>query len=92
MNAGYGDLAVGLLVPILLIVGKGTRSYIAFHIFGLLDFILAVGTGLTFSLLEVPLMETIATFPLALIPLFGVPISGVSSVLAIDALVRKTNN
>lgn len=88
INAGYGDLAVGFLVPIILMLKDGIEKYVAFHLFGLLDFILAVGTGLTFTLLKVPLMETIATFPIVLIPLFGVPISGASSVMVIDSLLR----
>lgn len=92
VNAGYGDLVVGLMVPLVLVLGNDAKKYVAFHAFGLLDFAVAVGTGLIFSLLQVPLMETITTFPIVLIPLFGVPISGVSSIVAIDALLgaRKT--
>ncbi|MDJ0571056.1 MAG: hypothetical protein QNJ53_18680 [Pleurocapsa sp. MO_192.B19] len=79
INAGYGDLAVGFLVPIVLMLPGNTKKYIAFHIFSLLDFVVAVGTGLTFTVLSIPLMENIATFPIILIPFFGVPITGASS-------------
>ncbi|MBT9315538.1 hypothetical protein [Leptothoe spongobia] len=89
LNAGYGDLAVGFLVPIILLGKPSIRKYIAFHLFGQLDFILAVGTGLTFTVLQVPLMENIATFPIVLIPLFGVPLTGASSIMAIDALLKQ---
>ncbi|EKV01203.1 hypothetical protein Lepto7375DRAFT_3349 [Leptolyngbya sp. PCC 7375] len=89
INAGYGDLAVGFLVPIILLGKESIQKYIAFHLFGQLDFILAVGTGLTFTVLQVPLMENIATFPIVLIPLFGVPLTGASSIMAIDALLRQ---
>lgn len=89
LNAGYGDLAVGFLVPIILLLGGSTEKYIAFHLFSLLDFIVAVGTGLTFTLLSVPTMSTIATFPIVLIPLVGVPITGASSVMAIDVLLKQ---
>lgn len=89
INAGYGDLAIGFLVPIILLGKESLQKYIAFHLFGQLDFILAVGTGLTFTVLQVPLMENIATFPIALIPLFGVPLTGASSIMAIDALLRQ---
>ncbi len=89
INAGYGDLAVGFLVPIILLGKESLQKYIAFHLFGQLDFILAVGTGLTFTVLQVPLMENIATFPIVLIPLFGVPLTGASSIMAIDALLRQ---
>lgn len=91
VNAGYGDLAVGFTVPIVLLLKDSVGKYVGFHIFGLLDFILAVGTGLTFTLLRIPLMETITTFPIVLIPLYGVPISGASSVMAIDALLWRRN-
>lgn len=92
INAGYGDLAVGLLVPLILWGRSSIRKYIAFHLFGQLDFIVAVGTGLTFTLMQVPLMENIATFPIVLIPLFGVPLTGASSVMAIDALLQRARN
>ena len=88
INAGYGDLAVGLLVPIILLGGESTRKYIAFHLFSLLDFVVAVGTGLTFTLAQVPSMENIATFPIVLIPLFGVPLTGASSIIAIDSIIK----
>lgn len=89
INAGYGDLAVGFLVPLILLGRGSTRKYIAFHLFGLLDFVVAVGTGLTFTLLQVPLMENLATFPIVLIPLVGVPLTGASSIMAIDVLLRQ---
>ena len=88
INAGYGDLAVGFLVPLILWGRQSSSKYIAFHLLGLLDFVIAVGTGLTFTMLQIPLMENIATFPIVLIPLFGVPLTGASSVMAIDTLVR----
>ncbi|MEM8780362.1 MAG: hypothetical protein AAGF26_16130 [Cyanobacteria bacterium P01_G01_bin.49] len=92
INAGYGDLAVGFLVPIVLLLPESINKYIAFHIFSLLDFVLAVGTGLTFTVLSVPLMENIASFPIILIPFFGVPITGASSVMAIDSLLKTSKS
>ena len=92
INAGYGDLAVGFLVPIVLMLPESVVKYIAFHIFSLLDFVLAVGTGLTFTLLSVPLMDNLATFPIILIPFFGVPITGASSVMAINSLLRRNKS
>lgn len=89
INAGYGDLAVGFMVPIVLIAKQSKNKYIAFHIFSLLDFIVAVGTGITFTVLQVPLMQNIATFPLVLIPLYGVCITGALSWMALDTLLRR---
>lgn len=88
-NAGYGDLIVGFLVPLVLISKQSKNKYVAFHIFSLLDFVVAVGTGLTFTILQVPLMENIATFPLVLIPLYGVCITGALSWMALDTLLRR---
>lgn len=88
-NAGYGDLIVGFLVPLVLIAKPSRNKYVAFHIFSLLDFVGAVGTGLTFTILQVPLMENIATFPLVLIPLYGVCITGALSWMALDTLLRS---
>ncbi len=89
-NAGYGDLAVGLLVPIVLMLRESTSKYLAFHIFGLLDFTVAVGTGLTFTLLQVPLIENLASFPIVLIPIYGVCVSGALSIMTLDILINKT--
>jgi len=58
------------------------------HVFGFADFICAVGTGLTFTLIGDPLMATLTTLPMALIPLFGVGISGASHIVALNALRR----
>jgi hypothetical protein len=64
--------------------------YRSFHRFGFADFVVAVGTGLTFTLLQDPLMALITTLPFALIPLFGVGISGASHLMAFDMLRRHT--
>ena len=37
-------------------------------------------------------MENIASFPIILIPFFGVPITGASSVMAIDSLLKKSKS
>ena len=62
------------------------------HRFGFVDFVIAVGTGLTFTLLLDPRMELIATLPFALIPLFGVGISGASHIVAFDMLRRQAGS
>jgi hypothetical protein len=88
-NAAWGDLLAGLFVVPLLLLPNYRWKYWVFHLFGMTDFIIAVGTGLTFSLLQISMMDTIATYPVALIPLFGVPISGVSHIMALDLLARR---
>jgi hypothetical protein len=52
----------------------------------MLDFIAALYTGLRSTLRGDTRMRTIATFPLALIPLFGVGLSGAAHLIAFDLL------
>jgi hypothetical protein len=86
--AGVGDFIAGSHA--LWSAGKpeDPARYRAFHRIGFADFVVAVGTGLTFTLLQDPLMAPIATLPLALIPLFGVGVSGASHLMAFDMLRR----
>jgi hypothetical protein len=86
--AGTGDLIAGLYAAWLVTQPESARGYWSFHMFGFTDFIVAVGTGLTFTLLQDPLMAPVAVLPLALIPLFGVGISGASHLMAFDMLRR----
>ncbi|WP_247827376.1 hypothetical protein [Arthrobacter antioxidans] len=89
MIAGIGDLIAGVLaVGVVLLAPRlsaraGRRAYLAFHVFSFSDFVTAVGTGITLTLLGDPLMASLADFPLALIPLFGVPVTGVLSLIAL---------
>jgi hypothetical protein len=88
-NAGYGDLAVGLLAFVLLLFPEGLAKYWVFHILGMLDFVIAVGTGLFFVLSGHSLMNNLVTLPVVLIPLFGVGISGATHIFAFDLLWKQ---
>ena len=90
-NAGYGDLIVGIAALPILMLPEKISKYVGFHIFGLLDFVVAVGTGLTLTLLETPLIENIAGFPIVLIPLFGVPITGALHIVLLHRLWNEKN-
>ena len=57
--------------------------------FGFADFVVAVGTGLTYTLLLDPRMNLIAELPMALIPLFGVGLSGASHIVAFDMMRHR---
>lgn len=91
-NAAWGDLVAGLLAPVVILVAARlaaharVRAYLAYHLFSFGDFVVAVGTGLTFTLLGDPLMRTLLDTPMALIPLWGVPITGTISLLALHRL------
>lgn len=86
--AGTGDLIAGSYAAYVALRPESTRRYRAFHLFGFADFVVAVGTGLTFTLLQDPRMAPIAVLPMALIPLYGVGISGASHLIAFDMLRR----
>ncbi len=87
--AGTGDLAAGLWA--LRVSSKADATpgdYRAMHRFGLADFVVAVGTGLFYTLISDPRMAPVASLPLALIPLFGVGLSGATHLAAFDMLRR----
>lgn len=92
-NAAWGDLIAGVLAPVVVLAARRltarrrTGAYLAFHLFSFGDFVVAVGTGLTFTLLGDPLMRTLLDTPMALIPLWGVPITGAVSLLALHRLL-----
>lgn len=70
------------------LLAKTRGRYLVFHLFGFADFVVAVGTGLTLFLQNDPLMAGIQTLPMALIPFFGVGVSGASHLMAFDLLRR----
>jgi hypothetical protein len=86
--AGFGDLLAGAYAGTLLFAAPTLARMRHFHRFGFADFVIAVGTGLTFTLLGDPRMTLLTTLPMALIPLFGVGLSGASHVVAFSMLRR----
>ena len=86
--AGWGDFIAGLLALGVTLMPESRTRYLVFEIFGFADFVAAVGTGLTLFLLRDPRMAAIETLPLAVIPFYGVGISGASHIMAFDLLRR----
>jgi hypothetical protein len=86
--AGSGDILAGIGAATLVGREATPGQLRRVHLFGFADFIVAVGAGLTFTLLGNPLMVTLTTLPMALIPLFGVGLSGASHIVALNALRR----
>ena len=86
--AGWGDLVAGLFAAVLVMLARRRRTILTFHLVGMADFILAVGTGLTLTMLATPGMETISTLPVALIPLIGVPISAATHIAALHMIAK----
>lgn len=86
--AGVGDFMAGVLALWAVLSRQERVRYWIAHIFGLIDFIIAVGTGVTLTLLMHPLMTSIRDLPLALIPYFGVGLSGATHMIAFAMLRR----
>ena len=83
--AGWGDVLVAFLAPVVVAKLASDRAFIAskgflmFHVIGLLDFVGAVVSGLisrgTIPLVEHPQStEALGSLPLLLIPCFAVPL------------------
>jgi hypothetical protein len=86
--AGVGDFIAGALALTIFLKPPTRRQYILIHSFGFFDFVVAVGTGLTFTLLQDSRMALVTILPMALIPLLGVGISGTTHLIAFDYLRR----
>jgi hypothetical protein len=96
--AGAGDVFVGVTAPLVALIyarGKeiGERLVGAWNAFGILDLIVAVGTGFLttppFQLLspDAP-NELISAFPLVIVPVFAVPLSILLHVMSLMKLRR----
>jgi len=93
-NAAWGDLIAGVLAPVVVfgfarLAAIRRASFVGFHLFSLADFVVAVGTGFAFSLLNDPLMGTLKALPIAIIPLFGVPVTGALSLMTLHRLLTR---
>ncbi|QEG41233.1 hypothetical protein [Roseimaritima ulvae] len=83
--AGWGDVLVAVLAPVVAAAIASdrrfirTHAFVGFHILGLLDFVGAVGSGLlargAFGMVATtPSTSALAELPLSLIPGFAVPL------------------
>jgi hypothetical protein len=86
-DAGWGDVGAGVFALIVTLLPSRGR-YFAFHLYGLADLALALGTGMTLTLHGDPRMAGILTLPMALIPLYAVGILGATHLMAFDLLRR----
>jgi hypothetical protein len=100
LPAGIGDVTTGLLaLPVAYLLasrnGDGARPAIAWNIFGLLDFTIAVGIGLAAApgplQVIVPSIPNtgVGLYPAVLIPAFAVPSSILLHVLSLRQLRRR---
>jgi hypothetical protein len=89
-NAAYGDILAGFLGLSVFIFGHTKRNYLIFNVLGMLDFIIAVGTGLALTISGDAQMEKIIQLPLIMIPLFGVPLSGITHIISLTRLFKAS--
>lgn len=99
--AGLGDIFVGVTAPLVATLYYFRKSYgrqlaILWNYVGILDLIVAIGVGiLSFQrpiefLHTTPSTEQIALFPLAIVPLFAVPLALVLHMLCLKVLKGKS--
>lgn len=94
-TAGWGDVLVAVPAPFLGFFVKSRRALLAFQLFGMLDFVAAVSTNLLTSATALgvirgdgPDSSLMATYPLAIIPSFGVPVLFLAHLASIAVLRR----
>jgi hypothetical protein len=99
LPAGIGDVLVGVLAPVVGLVyargaESGERLVRAWNAFGILDLVVAVGTGFMTSPSPLQLLsfeapnELISAFPLVMVPVFAVPISILLHLMSLMKLQR----
>ena len=88
-RAGWGDIASGIVALALVRAPKNRLALGAANVFGAADLAVAIATGMTMVLRKEPAMRAIGTFPPAVIPLFGVGLTGAAHVIAFDLLRNR---
>lgn len=87
-NAAYGDIIAGFIGLGVFIFGQTKGNYLIFNMLGILDFVIAVGTGLTLTIMGDGSMAKIIQLPIIMIPIFGVPLSGITHIISLNRLFK----
>jgi hypothetical protein len=100
LPAGWGDVAVGLLAPLVALAVRrqisGARALaLGWNLFGFVDLVVAVGLGTGYLLLALqpglqvpPGAPAMTFFPLVLIPTFAVPLGFILHIYSIRRTLR----
>jgi hypothetical protein len=99
--AGAGDIAVGLLAPIVALAysrdpQRHSQTVLVWNLFGIADLIVAIGTGFLTSPSPLQLFafdhpnQLISAFPLVLVPTFAVPLAVLVHVISLTKPGRAT--
>lgn len=86
---GIGDTIVALGVVALLATGVPRRALLAWNIFGAVDILLVVVAALRLGLADPAQMAALRAFPLALLPLFVVPVIILTHMMIFARLQRS---
>ncbi len=98
LPAGLGDFAIGLTAPFvaLYLANAGRKnSFIAWHVLGMIDLVMAVSLGVLASPAPVGILsrgvttDIMTTLPLSLIPTFFVPLLLILHIVSIAQAVRR---
>jgi hypothetical protein len=103
LPAGWGDVTVGLLAPVVAVAylrGVAGRELLVrgWNILGLLDLAVAITTGFLTSPSPLQMYafdapnQLISTYPLVLVPVFGVPLAVLLHVASLVKLGRETEH
>ena len=87
LPAGWGDIAVGLTAPFVaayLATPKHRGVFIAWHVAGLLDLVMAISLGILSTTSDGGVgMAAMTVLPLSLVPSFIVPLLAIAHIVAI---------
>ena len=88
LPAGWGDLFIGVTAPLiaLKLAGRPHRTvFILWQILGMLDLVMAIGSGVTTGFIShgPVTMDPITALPLSLVPTFGVPFFFILHIISI---------
>lgn len=84
--AGWGDMLAGVLAIVVFLLPRAAKTITGFHVIGLADFIVAVGTGIVLNAIDPTSMANVLLMPISIIPLVGVPLSGATHIAALHML------
>ena len=87
-HAGYAELTAGALMPLALLLPKGSGKYPVFHFFGLALLLFELGDGVFFAWQREPLLDNLFDFPLVLMPWFATCLSGASHLIVLHRLLH----
>jgi hypothetical protein len=95
LPAGWGDIAIGITAPFVaayLATPRHRKVFIAWHVVGLLDLVMAITLGILSTTRDPGVgMAAMAVLPLSIVPSLIVPLLAVAHIIAIAGAVSWTS-